>query len=628
MLSERPVVYLQLPSVKGTPIRRPERVVLAFPSSESIDIGAFCYTRRAKSAGRRTGRAVDLTSFDQRRVAAVRAAIRYFCDLHFVVGKRLLTVHTACRMYRNFLDFADVSGHVNAMLDVDAAKAALKHYSKHLLKRLKGAEISDNQAATLQTGAIQVMSDLMQTELADLGLYKFRRSKSNPTEPPPDEDKSRVLALCHSLFHGLSEFCLNSLPYPHGLRVPPSLKCTNNVLWIFPCRKFWCMPPQQLKRRASLDAPHWAFDFENGGLALQAQIRHHYVSNSAAGGALKRAQAAIDKGNSTGNNEFRRAMGFIAHNAFVLLFMLHTGQNRAGIAELSWGGDFDVKTERQGFRLLKYRAKGREVSFEIQSTFMPSFRKFIALREYLLRGEKHDLLFLAETGLRSSITEKRYQPFPVYWIDGFYQVLRRLDPEVPVLRARKLRAAKSDWAVRNEGIESASVMLQHSPETIKKSYVAGTEIRQHSELTEFFDQLSSVVLDKGKKVRNATTIAVGACKKHGSPNAMISTEIKPDCQSPEGCFFCDKHKVHADEKDVRKLLSCRYCIEQTQHLADSEEQFQLLFKPVLDRIQSLLDEIDLRSPGIVQRIRAEVNAGELDPYWLGKLEMLIDLELV
>ena len=77
------------------------------------------------------------------------------------------------------------------------------------------------------------------------------------------------------------------------------------------------------------------------------------------------------------------------------------------------------------------------------------------------------------------------------------------------------------------------------------------------------------------------------------------------------------------------MLSCRYCIQQTSHLAATEEQFQRLFTPILDRIQKVLDEIERREVGMVERIRREVEEeGELDPYWAGKLEMLMDLELV
>jgi hypothetical protein len=87
--------------------------------------------------------------------------------------------------------------------------------------------------------------------------------------------------------------------------------------------------------------------------------------------------------------------------------------------------------------------------------------------------------------------------------------------------------------------------------------------------------------------------------------------------------------VHADERDTRKLLSCRYCIQQTSHLAASEEQFQRLFNPILGRIQAILDEVDRREAGMVERVRREVEEeGELDPYWAGKLEMLMALELV
>src|SRR4030066_186875 len=95
--------------------------------------------------------------------------------------------------------------------------------------------------------------------------------------------------------------------------------------------------------------------------------------------------------------------------------------------------------------------------------------------------------------------------------------------------------------------------------------------------------------------------------------APIPTEavppIAPDCHQSEGCLFCDKYVVHADERDVRKLISCRTCIYRTAHLSTSDEYFQSLFGEVLRRIEIILVTSGGKSEDHrtqVERVRVEV----------------------
>ena len=97
-------------------------------------------------------------------------------------------------------------------------------------------------------------------------------------------------------------------------------------------------------------------------------------------------------------------------------------------------------------------------------------------------------------------------------------------------------------------------------------------------------------------------------------------------------FFCQHYAVHADEEDLRKLLSFNYVIEQTRALAASDKHFSDLFGEVLRKIEIVtlaIMETQKISSDICDRIRVEVFEHEkLSSYWLRKLEMLIDMELI
>lgn len=49
------------------------------------------------------------------------------------------------------------------------------------------------------------------------------------------------------------------------------------------------------------------------------------------------------------------------------------------------------------------------------------------------------------------------------------------------------------------------------------------------------------------------------------PPLIMTSEVSVNCYTPEGCLFCDKYRIHVDATDIRKSLSCRYCIEK-QHI--------------------------------------------------------------
>ena len=215
-------------------------------------------------------------------------------------------------------------------------------------------------------------------------------------------------------------------------------------------------------------------------------------------------------------------------------------------------------------------------------------------------------------------------------MDTTYRMLRRMDPGLPAVTSREWRAAKSDWLLRNTDISTTALVLQNSEATVMEAYAEGSETTAMQEMGDFLDGVATTVLQPGSELANSVVRAVGKCSKFGDPTPSHPTSpVQPDCGSPEGCLFCDKFKVHADEVDTRKLASCRYCIRAVSPSVGSPERQAQLFSPVISRIDHLLHEIGERDCEMKMRIVREVDEeGELDPFWARKLEMLMELELV
>ena len=105
---------------------------------------------------------------------------------------------------------------------------------------------------------------------------------------------------------------------------------------------------------------------------------------------------------------------------------------------------------------------------------------------------------------------------------------------------------------------------------------------------------------------------------------------EPDCSVKESCIFCDKYAVHADEEDIRKLLSLRYLIEELKVNMPSEG-WVYRWSPYIYRIDEVLFEIKSKSPflsSVITRVKEEVEFGILDDFWKDYHETLHYLGMV
>jgi hypothetical protein len=637
-LVERDVDVWSLPLGAAAQVLHPDRALVSFGDGYSLDLGALCYARRSTPIGPtknnacpKSLRRVALPSHEPQRAAVVRQILAYLSDQMSVAGKRPATVFASARHYLRFVEWAEQHGFDEVLTDQTVLRPAIASYVEHLRHTVATGQLALNTAAIAQQCVLVMAGDLAGVDDLHHGLNLLRIDKYSRrgTEPPAEEAQARLLALCHSVFDGLAELCLDFRAYPFALAIPPTLGAPDNCLWVFPLLK-WCMAPHELARRDSLKSGFWAYDYAAGRLATVDEIAHRYVHKpdknrleAPAEATIASATRHLEAANGDPQHGQRRNAALLAHNAFIVLFLAHTGMNWATVRELPWADEHEINAGRLGFRAVKYRAGGRLVSFEIQSTFLRTFKKFLQLRSYLLNGVAFDRLFLA-----AGNTGRRLEPLKAKALTSIFDALRRLDPNLPDIKAKQWRAAKSDWLLRRTDPSTTALILQNSEATVLGAYAAGSATTQGEELRAFFDRLHASVLERGVALPGSIPNAVGACSAYGQPHQTTAAPIASDCKTPQGCLFCDKYRLHADERDTRKLLSCRYCVYQTAHLATSEEHFQQLFGPLVSRIGALLDMIDQREPGLVGKVEREVEEGELDPYWARKLEMLLELELV
>lgn len=629
-----PAIVYDLPLNDETVMLRPETVILRFPNGNTVDIGALCYLRRESPSlyGKRrpsVGRRVDLQSLSNERVAKVRKLITHISDDLRYSGRRVETISDRVKRFVAFMSWADKNGLHNTLNGVNEALFTIQSYSEYLREQVATNIISNNHGARQQLVICSFIGNFFAVDDLHRGinLLWVNHGSTEATIPPDEEAQARILALCEAIFDGLTTLVLDNKSYPYPMALPKYLEHKNNTLWLFPGTS-WFRTPQMEAKRLAKGLPLGLFDYRNGKLFTQKEIqfRNEYANNMDCALRYKtsKAERQLEAANCNPQHVQRRRVAAQAQNAFILLFVAQTGMNWAQIVNLTWSDKFEVSPTHQAFRTIKWRADNREVFFELPVAFLPKFKRYLQLRKYMLNGAYSNLLFFKVKDNNIGKAEKIRST-----LDLIYTVLWRIDPFLKKIMARQWRSAKSDWLINNTDPSTAALVLQNSEKTVLASYAAGSETVHLEEMTNFLENISKTVVDKGQEITGGVNLAIGACSEFGVPNQTSNAPVLSNCKGTEGCLFCDKFKIHADEVDVRKLISCRYCLYQTAPLAGNEEQRNVMLEPFFNRIDAILSEISQRDSTLVSRITREVEVeGELSPYWARKLEMLMDLGLV
>lgn len=624
----RDVVVVPLPlsdSIQGV---KKETIVLKFGERKHLDIGCVCYLNRRFSINRTqstTSCVVELSSFSQKRIWLVESMVQLLSNEISSGTRRSITAFQWAKTFRDFMNWCDKNNFLAEDCSRSHVELALNKFVDYLRDTVQNNAKSLNVQAKTQNVVIRIFRHLFQSEDIGLGInLLISRSNAYKATPVPSEsNQSMALAWLRALFHGLSDFVLTNARYPARLTVPEHLHWPENSIWIFPFAQ-WAISPG--RERTSMPL----VQYDEGRLLSEDEfigLNGKGVSVEKVRMLRKRLVTSIDNANSAPGNKHRIRRAMCAQSAFIELFIAETAMNPSQVFNLPWSSEMTAamnspSTERQRFRSVKYRAAGRIVSFEIGAKFLNEFRKFIRLREYLL-GENH-----CSTLFFTINTRTGWAPEP-FKMNRIYHSIRKLDPTLRPISHREWRAAKQDWAIRNTDPVIAAKLLQHSEITSLRAYSNGSQVSHEMEMGDFFNHVDQIILEKRKADEVTQVISLGLCTSPDQPEPVTDTGIIPVCGKPEGCLFCDKYRVHSDETDIHKLLSCRYCVVATSGLATTEEQHSDFFGPVLQRIDFILEELARRLPAEYMRLKKEVEEyGELTPYWQTKLEMLQELNLI
>lgn len=638
-LKHRPITLIEFGD-KTLESIYPSSVVLADANIATngrryLDFGSLCYARRAKRSGinryiKYEGIKVDPITLAIDRVELVRKLIE--------VARSMQSFASAIGLYttsRCFFDWIDTQDRSYVCDETDSMREAYINYSASLLERInvsgiRGKPIKPSTASQLQSAARQTVSlstGLHEKELKVLAplIMQSNRGEHVNLNQPSSDTQSRTFATLINFVEEAHRILIDGGRFPMKLASPGSepyylysmLQGTTKSL----NAKFSIM--EMLSKSATF--PAWDYIKNHFKLSGPDWKYFHCKSNS----------DTVRQRHESSNSDLRCALRFqIANHAMtagMLSFIAATGGNLSVVQDLDID-HLEIVPSTQGRRLYgaKPRANGRTVAPEFGARFTPIFKKILQIRTWILNGKDSKLVFPILPKGSSNIGYVGTSA-----LGTLRALFRKTHPGitwVPPVQWRKNVSYEYLTSSGGDAVMTAE-KLSNTPQTLKKSYARPALDEFAIQVSELLNAIHKAAIARTRHVNlipvhvkelksQQKVTGVGSCEKTSEVEPLLAAGFtreapQPNCRDPETCLFCDFYAVHADEEDIRRLLSLRYIIHKikAQHTHD---HWQEKFAPTSHRIDEVLTAVVSEYgplAGTVDRVRCEVEAGDMDPFW-------------
>jgi len=599
-----------------------------------IDIGALAYTSRERTTefNSKTGlRAtlVDLNSLKKNRVFFISNLASELSN------SKPATQNTNLKEMLPIIDWMDMNSHVDFLSDKQRMHEAYLEYTSYLNQRLKSKEkklqIKSRVAKDKQWICRKIIEVAFPGQLSSIeaGITRIKAGKA-PKEAIESSHVEHYWELNLELFTKFSKQLMSNDYFP------PHIHVGKINSYYMPCavRQLPIKTPQAGKNNPYTQNKALLpfFNYENG------------LSKPPKKSAPNSTIAKFDKWfegyqllKSDKKSKARIELGMKAQYAFIQCFRILTRINNAELIKLIYSDSY--KKERdviaQEFYEVKFRAGDKPVSYRIQAKGYAVFKKYLTLREQLLKGKDCPYLFFSlgekNIGTPGQISRQH--------TDNHQQFLRKmgfLHPKSKAIKDQELRNLNTRF-LRKMGFPAQEVAdnNNHSLAVADQVYADNTLEEQVAELDNFFSAVKSVN-DKNNQISKNKTRAItsGSCSEKYPESIPIieSPPFFPDCETPQGCLFCIYYVCHADEEDLRKLLSLKFVIalikKKTIDFDFSDEMYALLEL----RVDHILDNISKKTEAskklVLKMKKAVLNDGVLTAFWDNRLDYYEEMGLI
>ncbi|ENV07415.1 MULTISPECIES: hypothetical protein [Acinetobacter] len=605
-------------------------------SFRTLDIGTFFFAKRACSS--------DISdhelaaSFDEKR----RYFLKCFTDYLLQMDGSDLSKGLFYSIIKIFLDWIDQQKKNFDLSNKDSVIDAYRRYSKHLVDRTLLTDTDDDNLAAhtakqYQRNAAKLIAyvfDCHEIDIVSQAMQVQSQRYDVPVLPIAQEDHQKTYATLLNIFLEIHRIVVQEGSFPAHFQSVDEENFYFYSGFHHQTEKQhiqFDMHSYLSKYSAIPDFSKMLVDF---GLAEDSEHRKRLRENR------NQAIRKLEERNKDERHTERERLASYGLCIGMLLFIAQTGANLDTAQQLQLD-TMKILPSTQGRRFsgTKSRAGGKEVQPEFGVKFEPIFRQILELRAWYIQDETCHFVFPQRNEIQSLV------PIGSARLQLLRNFLQRIFPQILWITPQQWRKHKSSQTVEfSDGdlLLEAEVM-GHSLDTAKNNYARTSFKDAAQQISQFFHELRDVAVAKTRTVEriavqtldeavDVQTLPVGACiaaaPQPEKDLGFTDQAPTPNCQQFEHCLFCQHYAVHADDEDVRKLLSLKSLLGYIKQKATDLIKWESQFGVVLHRIDEVLNDLSNSYESLRDRIfliQEEVESGDLDAYWLNHFELLLDL---
>lgn len=333
--------------------------------------------------------------------------------------------------------------------------------------------------------------------------------------------------------------------------------------------------------------------------------------------------------------------------AALLSFIGATGANLEVAINASIDSfDFGQSNKNTRISGTKYRARSKTVYPEFASKYLTIWKKWLDIRNAWLSSHHIDsnLAFPYLDQCQS------INPVPTYLLgaDKTAAIFFIKNYGIKWITARQWRGFKSKLLGKasDKDIFATAEMQGHSIKTAIAHYSKVSLIDASAEISAALQSIydSAIARTRNKPFIPVLIVdnddrkletSIGACQSENelSPsiaNGFTKLAPQPNCSIKETCLFCEKYAVHADEEDIRKLLSFSFIVNELSKERPHAE-WSVDWAPYLHRVEEILEQLKTFNPnlaGEIATVSEEIAYGGLDDFWLEYYQFILELGVI
>ncbi|MEO8488163.1 hypothetical protein [Pseudomonas sp.] len=629
----RDVVLLAFDDLKTRVIRLESTVITYFESESSnrmhsLDVGCFCYSSRENVAGRGlTGAAVVKSSLDPERVALVQTT------LDFVRGANAVSAGRKYNEIKQFYNWVDSLETPMTFSCAKSMRSAYIEYTRNLLQLINVSKVGRTGIGKKTAQNYQKAAAVVVAAATPLSVHQVmglatkisgaRKVEVGFNDLDSQEERSRTFA---ALVKFIDEV--------HRVVV---LKGQLPILFSSPNDDdFYYFVPSQVRGKGSDEESVYSKlryydkfpsnnDFEErSGFSdqLAGKVSQKFI--------LTNIRMRLKELAQKPRSEFFMSLANRAMSAGLITFFAATGTNLTVALELLMHNEQVVPTTKGNrYSGTKGRAEGKDVFPEFGAEYSPVFKKIKAIRAWLLDGRVSQLVFPYQDG-SGMIT--RMEPSCVKEVRTLFNATL---PNTTWVTPRKWRKGVGSEYIKLSGGDTllTSEKLGNTEGVVRASYARPSFEDTAVELSTFFDKAYDAAVSRTRlqstipvtilvNEESPSNIPAGYCDKPDDSKPELAQGFTslapiPRCGEPVTCLFCSFYSLHADEQDIRRLLSLQYLLRSSKG-GMPNERFIEKFSPLLHRVDEIL--VDVEAQGelkaeFISDIRTDVARGNLDAFW-------------